>query len=374
MASVSLVDVCHSYGSGQGATEPAYALQDINLGWEDGGAFALLGPSGCGKTTLLNIVSGLTRPTKGQVFFDGRDVTGLTPEQRNIAQVFQFPVVYDTMTVQENLAFPLKNRGMDAAVIRGRVREIAEILDLGGMLDHRASGLDSDARQKISLGRGLVRDDVNVIMFDEPLTVIDPHLKWRLRSKLKELHARVKATMVYVTHDQTEALTFADRVVVMKDGEIVQTGAPVDLFERPEHVFVGHFIGSPGMNVLPCTVRDGMAQALGTTIRLDGPIVKDARGPFEIGIRPEHVSLVPASGQQEPQHALAGRVRKVVNLGRHAVVDVVVIPGEHPIKAIMVGQPPEGDEQVRLLFDPRMTRLYSGGRLATRATPRPGQP
>ena len=133
------------------------------------------------------------------------------------------------------------------------------MLELTPTLDERAAGLTADGKQKISLGRGLVRSDVNVVMFDEPLTVIDPHLKWQLRSKLKELHQRIRPTMIYVTHDQTEALTFADRVVVMNDGEVVQVGTPVELFERPHHTFVGHFIGSPGMNVLPCQVADGAA-------------------------------------------------------------------------------------------------------------------
>ena len=137
------------------------------------------------------------------------------------------------------------------------MREIARMLELEPTLDKRASGLTADGKQKISLGRGLVRSDVNVIMFDEPLTVIDPHLKWVLRSKLKELHQRIRRTMIYVTHDQTEALTFADQVVVMNDGEVVQIGTPVELFERPQHTFVGHFIGSPGMNVLPCEVENG---------------------------------------------------------------------------------------------------------------------
>ena len=187
-------------------------------------------------------------------------MTDATPEERNIAQVFQFPVIYDTMTVYDNLAFPLRNRGVPEAEVDARVREIASMLELDATLDRRASGLTADGKQKISLGRGLVRSDVNVIMFDEPLTVIDPHLKWVLRSKLKELHQRIRRTMIYVTHDQTEALTFADEVVVMNEGEIVQIGTPVELFERPQHTFVGHFIGSPGMNVLPCEVRDGVAR------------------------------------------------------------------------------------------------------------------
>ena len=223
--------------------------EENHLTWKDGGAYALLGPSGCGKSTLLNIISGLLIPSEGQILFNDQDVTALPPAQRNIAQVFQFPVIYDTMTVYDNLAFPLRNRGRDEDVVKRRVTNIAEMLEVTDMLNVRASNLSPDNKQKISMGRGLVREDVNVVMFDEPLTVIDPHLKWKLRSKLKELHQRVKATMIYVTHDQTEALTFADQVVVMQDGEVVQIGTPVELFERPAHTFVGHFIGSPSMNV-----------------------------------------------------------------------------------------------------------------------------
>ena len=158
-----------------------YALKEIDLDWQDGGAYALLGPSGCGKSTLLNIISGLLVPSEGRILFDGRDVTALPPDQRNIAQVFQFPVIYDTMTVYDNLAFPLRNRGVDEDRVRVRVGEIAAMLDVTEMLKLRAAGLSPDNKQKISMGRGLVRDDVNVVMFDEPLTVIDPHLKWKLQ-------------------------------------------------------------------------------------------------------------------------------------------------------------------------------------------------
>ena len=217
MAKITLSNLKHSYMSDPKGAED-YALKEIDLDWSDGGAYALLGPSGCGKSTLLNIISGLLIPSEGKILFDGQDVTALPPDKRNIAQVFQFPVIYDTMTVYDNLAFPLRNRGVDEARVKARVTEIAEMLDVVDMLQTRAAGLSPDNKQKISMGRGLVRDDVNAVMFDEPLTVIDPHLKWKLRSKLKELHSRVKATMIYVTHDQTEALTFADQVAVMQDG------------------------------------------------------------------------------------------------------------------------------------------------------------
>ena len=213
MAGITLENLRHSYLDNP-AQQDDWALKQIDLTWEDGGAYALLGSSGCGKTTMLNLISGLLKPTQGKILFDGNDVTGANAELRNIAQVFQFPVVYDTMTVRQNLEFPLRNRGVSSADINNRVTEIAAMLDLSDSLDKRAAGLTADGKQKISLGRGLVRSDVNAILFDEPLTVIDPHLKWQLRSKLKELHQQFGVTMIYVTHDQTEALTFADKVAV----------------------------------------------------------------------------------------------------------------------------------------------------------------
>ena len=171
MSKITLKELSHSYLDKQSSNSD-WALRDIDLDWKNGGAYALLGPSGCGKTTLLNIISGLLNPTKGKVLFDDKDITSQTPVERNIAQIFQFPVIYDTMTVYENLAFPLKNRGKSDGEIDSRVKEIAEMLELTRTLDNRASGLTADGKQKISLGRGLARADVNVIMFDEPLTAV----------------------------------------------------------------------------------------------------------------------------------------------------------------------------------------------------------
>jgi glycerol transport system ATP-binding protein len=259
MASITLDKLAHSY-SANPKTDADFALKEIDYQWEDGGAYALLGPSGCGKTTLLNIISGLLVPSKGHIRFDGQDVTHLQPEERNIAQVFQFPVIYDTMTVRQNLAFPLINRRVPQDEITKRVNDMIEVLDLSDKADRRARGLTADEKQKISLGRGLVRYDVNAILFDEPLTVIDPHMKWQLRTKLKDLHRQLGHTMIYVTHDQTEALTFADKVVVMYEGEVVQIGTPEELFNEPAHTFVGYFIGSPGMNVIPCEINGKTAK------------------------------------------------------------------------------------------------------------------
>src|SRR5205814_6103581 len=284
MARIDLVDLAHSY-SGNDAPE-SFALKPISMTWRQGGAYALLGPSGCGKTTLLNLISGIVTPSRGEILFDGRDITALSTQKRNIAQVFQFPVIYDTMTVGENLAFPLKNRGLPRAEIEARVGEVARLLDLTPYLARKATRLTADAKQKISLGRGLVRSDVAAVLFDEPLTVIDPELKWELRSKLKVLHRALDLTMIYVTHDQTEALTFADTVVVMHEGSVVQTGTPEELFARPAHTFVGYFIGSPGMNVLPAEVQGRHARVAGRALELArsyGALPAGAR--IEIGIR-----------------------------------------------------------------------------------------
>lgn len=356
MAKISLSHLQHSYYPNP--SEPQdYALKEINLDWSDGGAYALLGPSGCGKSTLLNIISGLLTPSNGRILFDDQDVTHLPPDKRNIAQVFQFPVIYDTMTVYDNLAFPLRNRGVDEATVKTRVMAIAEMLEVTDMMAKKAAGLSPDNKQKISMGRGLVRDDVNVVMFDEPLTVIDPHLKWKLRSKLKELHQKVRATMIYVTHDQTEALTFADQVVVMQDGEIVQIGTPVELFERPAHTFVGHFIGSPGMNVLPCEVREGGAFFEDQLITLEGDIEQGAGTTTQIGVRPEFVTL--------GDKGLAATVHKISDVGRHAVVEAKV--GNTSVKAVVEGEVPLQGAAIHLSFDPSKTRLYRDGWIATRA-------
>ena len=291
MAKITLDKIKHSYLAKPDGPDD-WALKEADEVWEDGTAYALLGPSGCGKTTLLNIISGLITPTQGRVFFNDDDVTNIPTTERHIAQVFQFPVVYDTMTVYENLAFPLRNRGVGKDKIKSRVDEIAKMLDLNEMLSRRASGLTADGKQKISLARGLVRDDVNVIMFDEPLTVIDPHLKWLLRSKLKELHQSVGVTMIYVTHDQTEALTFADRVVVLHEGTVVQVGTPVELFEEPQHTFVGHFIGSPGMNFLPCDIVDGVASFAGNNLETATRQLPEVRPQLlEVGVRPEFIDI-----------------------------------------------------------------------------------
>jgi glycerol transport system ATP-binding protein len=352
MARITLSDLRHSYHPTPAADDD-WALKRLDLEWDDGGAYALLGPSGCGKTTLLNIISGLLVPSEGRILFDGEDVSTLPPEQRHIAQVFQFPVVYDTMTVYDNLAFPLRNRKVPEATVRERVADVAAMTDLTDRLDRRASRLTADGKQKISLGRGLVRTDVNAVLFDEPLTVIDPHLKFQLRSKLKELHQRTSLTMIYVTHDQTEALTFADKVVVMNMGEVVQIGTPVELFEVPQHTFVGHFIGSPGMNILPCEVNNGTAYVAGKKIS-SANNAKQACGRTEIGVRPEFVSFA--------RTGIDARIVKVSETGRFSIVETECEAGTVKLLVGEDGDIPSGT--AKLKFDPANTRIYDDGWLA----------
>lgn len=361
MARIDFNTVAHSYLP-ETQEESEYALKTMETSWNDGGAYALLGPSGCGKTTLLNIISGLLVPSRGKVLYDGKDVTRLTPEKRNIAQVFQFPVLYDTMNVFDNLAFPLRNRGVGKHDVKKRVLEIADMLELTPYLKKKASGLSADAKQKISLGRGLVRSDVAAILFDEPLTVIDPHMKWKLRRKLKEIHERFKVTLIYVTHDQVEAMTFADKVVVMYEGQIVQTGTPEELYENPAHTFVGYFIGSPGMNFFDCNVSGNSAFIDGKQIRIDdrtAGLAKQQNDSLKIGIRPMYLQLK----ETQVDNGIPVKIKDVKDHGNCRIVTagfaqntaMIRVPEDQPI--------PQKDAW--LYFPPEKTKLYSKNSLLT---------
>ncbi|HYW57074.1 MAG TPA: ABC transporter ATP-binding protein [Polaromonas sp.] len=337
MARIDL-DLAHAYKANP-VEDADYALLPLKMTFDDGGAYALLGPSGCGKTTMLNVISGLLAPSQGSVKFDGRDMTHASPQERNIAQVFQFPVIYDTMTVAENLAFPLRNRKMPEDQIKKRVGQIAEMLEMSGQLNQRAAGLSADAKQKISLGRGLVRPDVSAVLFDEPLTVIDPHLKWQLRRKLKQIHHELKLTLIYVTHDQIEALTFAEQVIVMTRGRAVQVGGADALFERPQHTFVGHFIGSPGMNFLPARVAGESLEIAGQTLAMpSGRELPD--GDYKLGVRPEYVTLSAAGAGG----ALSATVTRAQDIGTHVMLTAMI--GDVALKVRLhpdAAQPKPGD-------------------------------
>ncbi len=246
MSVITLDKLCYRYPGASLDT-----LADIDLSVAQGEAHALLGASGAGKTTLLNLLSGLLSPTSGRVLFDGKDVSTRTGYARNVSQVFQFPVLYETLSVADNLLFPLRNASMSKANRQARIDYIAAEFALEGLLDKKPPQLSLFEKQLTAVAKALVRPDVSLVLLDEPLTAVEPQVKWRLRQVLKKTQADLGVTMIYVTHDQTEALTFANKVSVLTEHGILQTGTPTEIYQSPQHEFVGHFVGSPGMNFLP---------------------------------------------------------------------------------------------------------------------------
>ncbi|MFF4229361.1 ABC transporter ATP-binding protein [Streptomyces sp. NPDC001820] len=335
MAQLDIVDVGHSYTPG--AEENQWALKPLRLTFEAGKTYALVGPSGCGKTTLLNILSGLVKPSQGQILFDGVDVTALPTKARNIAQVFQFPVIYHSMTVYENLAFPLQCRRWDKVRIDAKVHQVAEALDLDDRLKQPARRLTADDKQLISLGRGLVRDDVAAVLMDEPLTVIDPQLKHSLRRKIREITEQFQPTVIYVTHDQYEAMSIAQEVLVMKDGLAMQQGTPEQLFEAPSSTYVGYFIGSPAMNFLTVDRAAGAFTLGGRALALAWDI-PESTTEGQVGIRPEYVKVATEPGP----NTFPARLRGVRDHGPQRVLEMEVagqlirakVPREDGVPAI----------------------------------------
>ena len=262
-------------------------LDNLDLQINAGEAHALLGGSGAGKSTLLNLLSGLLRVQSGRMLFDGLDVGQVAPHERRVSQVFQFPVLYEALTVEENLAFPLRNLRDSVSGKRGRVDELARRLKIDHLLGRGSKNLSLFEKQLVAIGKSLVRPDVALVLLDEPLTAAEPVHKWELRQTLKSLQREMGATMVYVTHDQTEALTFADRISVLHDGKILQTGSPQSLVELPEHEHVGYFVGTPGMNLLDAEISAGFYRLSGSQIAQ----TDSAAGPCRVGFRPEYCEL-----------------------------------------------------------------------------------
>jgi len=354
VAQIQLKSLAHCYD--RSAPQAKFAIREMDHVWEQGGAYALLGPSGCGKSTLLNIISGLLSPSDGQVLFNGIEVNDIPPEERNIAQVFQFPVVYDSMTVFDNLAFPLRNMDQSEAKVLAKVNEVAEILELHPVLHKTAKNLTADEKQKVSMGRGLVRDNVSAILFDEPLTVIDPHLKWKLRRKLKQIHEQFNITMIYVTHDQLEASTFADKIAVMYEGQIVQFGTPRELFEHPAHTFVGYFIGSPGMNLISVQATEHGVMFDGIPIALKSDQLRAIREAntenLKIGIRPEFVHV----WDSPTEDALESEVLHVEDLGTYRILTLRL--GHQVIKARLQEDQRVPQKTAQISFPSQWTKLY----------------
>ena len=356
MAKIDLSKISHSYNPED--PNPVYALNPFSMTWENGNRYAILGPSGCGKTTMLNIVSGLVRPSSGNILFDNKDVTDLKTESRNIAQVFQFPVIYNTMTVYENLAFPLKCRDFSKSKTDARVNSVAETLNLKSFLNSPARKLTADQKQLISLGRGLVREDVAAVLMDEPLTVIDPDLKFRLRRNLKEINEQYKTTLVYVTHDQNEAMTFADNIIVMSEGEVVQTGSPKELFERPNTTFVGYFIGSPAMNLFESEASENNSVKINSTLIKTNTNLSNLKNKnVKLGIRSEFIKIA----QNQSENLVDVNVEKVEDLGNYKLITAKM--GSLTIKSKVNRETEISGQNVQLYIPPEKCCVYEENKL-----------
>jgi multiple sugar transport system ATP-binding protein len=292
MASVTIAQVKKRFGS-------VDILHGVDIAIPDGSFTVLVGPSGCGKSTLLRMIAGLEQISGGEVRIGTQRVNELPPKQRDIAMVFQNYALYPHMTVRDNMAFSLMLAKLDAATITSKVARAADILGLNELLDRYPRQLSGGQRQRVAMGRAIVRDP-QVFLFDEPLSNLDAKLRVAMRTEIKELHQRLKTTSIYVTHDQIEAMTMGDQIVVMKDGRIEQTGSPLELYDRPANLFVAGFIGSPSMNFLPATLRrNGGAASVelsdGTRLLAPSAINHGSEGrdgqPVIFGTRPEHITL-----------------------------------------------------------------------------------
>ena len=327
-----------------GATE---VIRDVHLDVASGELVVMVGPSGCGKSTLLRLVAGLESVTRGRIHIDGRDVTALEPVDRRLAMVFQSYALYPHMTVRGNMAFALETARASRAEIEARVAQAARALALEPLLDRRPAQLSGGQRQRVAIGRAIVRDPV-AFLFDEPLSNLDAALRVQTRHEIARLHRQLGRTMIYVTHDQVEAMTLADRIVVLDAGRVRQADTPEALYDRPADLFVARFIGSPRMNVLPARAVEGGLSLLG------GPPVPARAGQAtQAGIRPEHLALVaPGAG------ALGGTVTDVEFLGADATV--FVTPPQGPEIAVRVpGRAAvRPGEPVGLAVDPDRLHLF----------------
>jgi glycerol transport system ATP-binding protein len=357
MAQIALKRVAHSYDPWP--QKPAdYAIRKVDLQWADGAVHALVGPEGCGKTTLLETISGLIEPSNGRVLFDGSDVTGLTPAQRNIAHVFRDPVVYDTMTVLENLAFPLRIRGLTLHDIRPRIDRVAQLLDLGADLERPAKDLDIEARHRTALGRALVRDDAAAILLNDPLAAMTIESRRRFRRDLRLWRGPSAPTLVYATDNSTEAMALADQVTVMRQGEVVQSGTPRKLMETPKDRYVGQTIGEPGMNFMPCRIDGDRAVVENLKIPLApglGSRAAQTGKALELGIRPEYLRFSAAMVGGAVQVNLVGIADhgafKLVTARVGKLQLIVKVPGHELIPG----------RQGWLIFPPERTIIFAAG-------------
>ncbi|MBC7684809.1 MAG: ABC transporter ATP-binding protein [Bdellovibrionales bacterium] len=352
MSNVCLRDLCISLGGNE-------IIADLDLAVEEGEFLVLLGPSGCGKSTLLHSIAGLIDVTSGTVEIGGADMTYADPSERGIGMVFQSYALYPTMTVERNMSFGLRIAGLPKAEITKRVARAAEMLHLEPLLARKPAQLSGGQRQRVAIGRALVRQ-AGVFLFDEPLSNLDAKLRAELRRELKLLHQTLRSTMIYVTHDQVEAMTLATRIVVMRAGKVQQIGAPAEVYERPANLFVAGFLGSPSMNFIDGQL-DGQGRFASASLTFELDVGSSERGVV-LGVRPEHILI----GEAAP---FAGTVALVEPMGNHQIVWIAV--GERKLSAIVndnraftLGQP------VRFALDTARVSLFdkdSEQRLASRS-------
>ena len=324
-------------------------IKGVDIDIADGEFVVFVGPSGCGKSTLLRMIAGLEDTSRGTIWLDGRDVTGLPPSGRQLSMVFQSYALYPHMSVRHNLGFGLKTSGTDKSIIDSKVNEVAAILELEPYLERKPKELSGGQRQRVAIGRAIVREPVG-FLFDEPLSNLDAALRVQMRFEIAKLHNTLNTTMIYVTHDQVEAMTLADRIVVLKDGLVMQTGTPADLYKRPDNLFVAQFIGSPKMNVMPCHVEGGSyvlpSARSGEYYGPDAPV-------SNLGVRAEHINTV-ESGQ--------GQCDAVVEVVEYLGADTIVLVDGNQLGQISVRLAGESHlrpgDRIGLAFDPAHTLFF----------------
>ena len=341
MASVRIDNLCKNFGA-------VRAVDGVSLEIPDGELMVLVGPSGCGKSTLLRLVAGLEEATSGGIFLDDREVSRVKPQDRDVAMVFQNYALFPHLNVEQNMAFSLKFRKVGKPEIRLRVAEAAEVLGLAGLLRRKPAELSGGQRQRVALGRAMVCKP-KVFLLDEPLSNLDARMRAGMRAEIAELHRRLGTTMIFVTHDQTEAMTLGQRLCVLDLGQVMQTGSPMDLYRRPAHRFVGDFIGTPGMNFVRGRLedRDGGLAFVGSgdnlALGLGGDLAKHAGGEVEMGIRPENISLAAGAGDA------TWTVQGCETLGHESLLRVRC--GDHELVVRVPGAGAGGLAKVGLRFD-----------------------
>jgi multiple sugar transport system ATP-binding protein len=361
MASLELNGVVKRFGA-------AEVIHGVDLKVEDGEFVVFVGPSGCGKSTLLRMIAGLEAITAGEVYIDGKPVNDVGAARRGLAMVFQSYALYPHMSVRKNLSFGLETMGAPKVEIKKRVAEAAEILQIGQLLDRRPGQLSGGQRQRVAIGRAIVREP-KIFLFDEPLSNLDAELRVQMRVEINKLHRRLGATMIFVTHDQVEAMTLADRIVVLRGGVIEQVGTPLELYNHPANLFVAGFIGSPRMNFLAAqveTIGDAGISINGKSgFRLTLPVERqhpDAGASLTVGIRPEHLQVVdPSRGK------VAGEIQIAEHLGGETFLYVGLASGETVVVEVQGQIAARSGERVGVDFDPAGCHVFAAdGRVLAR--------